>query len=294
MLREDSERYAWKFRKYSRWKDVQSAADDPQCLHRMANSLLNGGSLSVNDFEGICRILERVQRWRFDKHDLSVEPNKRDEWLRLNAFLSLAKRKPSVIGRRLKDLGKLNYSNPEALIELFIISELLEFLRTAGYEVGSIGVMSQQGPLSRKEIVVLVDEIGKTIFEECGLFWEGGSTIQEDLNIILEALDVSEISLVDFHGQLINDEVDVINPVTSLEYGELERSRLLSMRFVKGANIVTINRKHPFIKKLDSLSGRQVAEAMFLAFGDTAADMSADELIIQDFISYLGLHSLEE
>ena len=102
---ERSEDFAWKCRKYSKWKAVHTEKGDAKKLHRMADKLLSDKKVSNNDYQTICMIWEKVQRWRLDKSNFSIEPVKKKPWERLNALLVLADNNPEIITSKLNNYG---------------------------------------------------------------------------------------------------------------------------------------------------------------------------------------------
>jgi len=257
----------------------------------MADSLIDKGLVSIQDFPAVCFIWEKVQRWRLDKKEFAFEPPRRSEWDRLKTVIKIAREQPEVAGAILKEAGIQSIGqDKEADTTRFVLLQVLSFCEEAGFrDVKNI----RQGITSDGSAGILADAInmlGKFIYEECGQAWvRKKQSSLGAVNKLLSDLDISTVEVLDIPAGSISESGLPNRPV--VEYMEGEPRRLFVVKRPGNVNLVEINQNHPFVKKIDVMSGREALEAVARAICAASFELMSQDDCIRDFISYLG-HNL--
>ena len=101
MLAEEFEKkykfYGYKCKKYANWLDVHVSKDSKKILSTVGDSLLDTKTFPLEYLAEISLIWEKIQRWKKDQENFSIEPDLTDGFEKFQRFINLASSKPEVV-----------------------------------------------------------------------------------------------------------------------------------------------------------------------------------------------------
>jgi hypothetical protein len=101
MLPEEFEKkyefYGYKCKKYASWPDVHATKDSKKILSFVGDSLLDNKTFPLEHFSEISLIWEKIQRWKKDRDNFSIEPDLTDGFEKFKRFINLGSSKPEVV-----------------------------------------------------------------------------------------------------------------------------------------------------------------------------------------------------
>ncbi|MDO3380532.1 hypothetical protein [Geoalkalibacter halelectricus] len=291
-LIKNSDDYGWKCRKYIRWEQVHNKATDKVALKTFGDSLLNNKYVERKYLGDIQAVFLNVQKWRFDKEQLSVEPERKTSWERLNIRIEATGSSPSIIVNEITQRNiELNLSDVDEVQEAFWIISSVEFFADQNYgkfaDVQSHNVHIKH---LRGEFYPLLKQL---LLGYLGML----SYSPNELGLLLKTLRYLGFDKLVSHERLpIGNNVNDTQPCkVYVEYCELERERLMKYTYVRDNVVLKINKNHPFCQRYIIVEeAKHHVEELLKAIALSCDDMITNEDIIRQFTSYIGMHLLRE
>lgn len=291
-LKENAKSYGWKCRKYSRWKQVHIEPDDASILHEMGTSLIDEGEVDCAVYARVSEIWLRVQRWRFDKDKLEIDPPKNEAWERMKVGVQVAIEYPHSIVSFLFSRGVKNELNAYSGCMLFLLHHLSDLLQDIGIKpVNEFSDLVQTNSFSKESLdSVLTALVDRLYGEQC----VSTSTARQGVDLINQVLMDLGIDTFVFPDNLPYSDVEVDEePSVIVEYAMLERDKAIDIKTTKGKTIVILNEHHIGIQNMMGISGQNAIEILFAAIGETVNDMPSKEKVLNDFLALFSLHLIQ-
>lgn len=287
----DPTSFAYKCRKYSSWRKIRSSKEDPSRLHHIASSLLDGKSVPIEDFPVICLVWEKVQRWKMDKLNLSIEPPIRPEWQALYAFLKIAIGSPQIVMSSLQDENVVCEDfGKEDLLTLFYIRLIKQFAQTALLTLEDSALnqpLSQIHPVNIESYSI---KLLSPIYKNCCLDFKQRSTLTSTFHNFFFNIGVIEQPNINLDFQISTNNVGRKPEQVTIRHGELASKKIISITSSKGVTVVTVNKNHPFLLKHINSETTNAFDEIFKSLGKTYMDMIGQADFVEDFFDYLGLN----
>lgn len=248
-------------------------------LATVADGLIDDKELARSHLGELNQIFERVQRWRKDKTNFSLEPDLREPFSALSREIKMVTENPTVLlellphryGIRLDGGPDLGLAG-----EIYRAAAVRAFLRGVGYKFVE-GSEDKPASLARR-----VEEHLKGLYKEFAL--KAGQ--QENLiDNFLSGLGI------DFAVPIINVAARGFIP-TRIEHVLVESfpgppSSLVGATFSRGQLVLTYNPRHPWVE--DSMNKGVDVEAFFKAVGYSILGSLGDLELVEGIFARLGI-----
>lgn len=271
--------YGWSCRK---WIRNQESSEDKQILKEFSSSLIDEGTLLNEHLPVINRISERVQRWRRDPVDFSVEPEEREQFKELRRYLSLAGENSLVMEEILRDEFGIDTSSICDLEQIPNIYKLVTVARfsakISGTKFNSFSDVNASQVQANELFGDLLDSFGyekpsnsielagmvEWFLEECGLQFQ------------IEVPEQNSSAQRYLSQQIFTEQISVSKEV------------LCKFEYRQGKVYIRLNQDHAFCGK--SLSSHDLRNSLMLALGDTYLSQLGASEVIEGFIAELGIN----
>lgn len=281
----DPTTFGWQCRKYLRWTAVQTHADDRAALKSMADSLIDDASLDTKLLPTINRIFERVQRWRKDKENFSIEPDERENYIDLKRNIALAIENPALITELLSlrlNIASSGPENDDDLVTLFYAAVIAEFLKDfkggpfCDRKIHSIDV---------KTIPAVVAKGLLDVYRDFGLGL-GRREKEQPLDILRTFLGDIGIAATIKSVRARESSVKLSIPAAIVETVEALDSVFVRTSYRQGKLYIAYNTRHPWV----IAAGSKPADlpALFKAIGESTLSMLGDKDTLDLFFDHLG------
>jgi len=273
---ENSTQYGWSCRK---WIRHQSSPTDKKALKEFADFLIDAGSLQLSLLPKINCIAEKVQRWRKDSINLSLEPDERDEFKELRRYLALARENPAAM------LGVLRAD--------------FKILNVQDIRLETLPLVFKQLAVSRfvRKIKCIETDIARTVDDAV-------RSARTDINELLSAFgNPQQNGVVDLTDWVLNEcglsaELVAPNAIPQFEQEDKRlvfveaaagnKRELCGFEYRQGKVYVRANTEHQFVKALSDRN--DLISALMLALGETYLSQFGNREFIEEFAAELGLN----
>ncbi len=278
--------FAFKCKKYAYWSQVHTHKDSKESLLQISTLLSNGHVIDVDQYECLLLIWERVQRWKKDKENLSLEPTKSKEFARLESLCKNGSEEYLLVASKLQGDG----FTPEELdpIEIWQVFKAVicrDFLISTRNSPENLKNRFEKLPDFSSDHTETINSVSEAI---CDLY------DYHEYEIEKKSLAVDTL-LVDFDlpaekswksSQKVSS-VSLAQPKVLVSSEEAEASVFVTLRQVRGDIVITINPLHPFFK-LTNFHVSKDFKRFINCFGLAALDDLGNLEHIEEFLSSLG------
>lgn len=276
---ESTTQFGWSCRK---WIRHQSSQADKKALKEFADSLIDAGTLRLSLLPRINCIAEKVQRWRKDSVNFSLEPDERDEFKELRRYLALAEENPAaMLGVMRTDFKILDAQNIplEALPLVFKLLAVGRFV----------------GKTKRIETAV-----ARSVDDAVRCAEAGMADLLADFGNPQRNADLDGRKLTDWLLTECGLSVELVAPsahpqcgfedkrLVFVESATASKRELCGFEYRQGKVYVRANTEHQFIKALSD--HKDLVSALMLALGETYLSQLGNREFIEEFAAELGLN----
>ena len=237
----------WKCRKYIKWDQVQAGRGDKVILKDFADALIDDGRLETKHLGAINRIFEKVQRWRLDPENLSVEPDVRAGYDSLRRSFHVATENPQVIEAILVRSGWLSdKTDVECFRALFLMHEIADFLQSLSGSP-TLSVTKSIASLCQSEIEKLTRSAIRDVYRDFGLkplAKNAGSLTDQFLADLDLSFDIDVLSVLNSTADDALAEV----PQVVVEFTEIDNESLITIKFIRGQLVILVNAHHSWLR----------------------------------------------
>lgn len=281
----------WKCRKYQRWTDIHVENGDREILKAVGDGLIDHDVVLLEHFGRISEIFLNVQRWRYDKEKLSVDPPHESLWDKVDNEIALGEDALAFVKKTLGALGISTDATDSGFARAVVIfeqilsmaegQELLECDR-GGTEI-AVAFESKSAWLSyaRDHVAAMYTAVGTDPPESSSIVGVLQSVCR-DIGLCkyqeIAEKDLSEIVVTDSAKKIV------------IRHGQLPERKLFSIDYAQGIVVVTLNDNHSFIHEVlkEDHSSRLFHQLVY-AYAKSANAMVGASDDIDRFTSYLGL-----
>jgi len=275
--------YAFKCKKYAYWKDVHSSANAKDLLLSCFESLKSNEDLALEQFEEIEKSWERVQRWKKDKENLSLEPNKTKSFLKFEAECQAGCLNPDFILPYISDIhfGDANEAIDPDIVWLTFLSKALDsFLYDSALVPDAV---KQIDPADFASFLEYVDQKVVVLYDYLG-YSLGGNELGTAILTLLSDLGIAyEKEWIDID---VTKSIRPVNTVSILMQDD-DPSKFITFRGSMGNMNIVVNPNHPTFLTPELFSNTQV-RLIIEALGNAALDNIGDIDKIQDYVNTVG------
>jgi hypothetical protein len=275
--------YAFKCKKYAYWKDVHSSAESKDLLLSCFESLKSNEELSLEQYEEIQKIWEKVQRWKKDKEKLSFQPAKTKSFLKLEAECQAGSLNSDFILSYISDIDFDVTADPKEpdIIWLTFLSKVLDnFLCDSSHIPDEVKELDASGC---SDFLEYVDQKIVFLYDYLGYSLEGNDVGTAILTILSDFGIAYEKEWVDID---VTKSARPLSTVSILTQDD-DLSKFIIFRGSMGNMSVVVNPNHPAFLGSEVFSNRQV-RVMIEALGQAALDNIGDIDKIQDYVNTVG------
>ena len=239
---DNATQYGWSCRK---WIRHQSSATDKKALKEFADSLIDSGTLRLALLPQINCIAEKVQRWRKDASNFSLEPDERDEFKELRRYLALARENPAaMLGVLRSDFKVLDAQS----IQLEALPLSFKQLAVARFFKKVRGIETSIARLLKDAVLCAATDIDE-LLADFGSPHRGAVVDRNNLaDWVLNEIGLSaELVAPSALPQCGLEDRRLV----FLETGTASKSQLCAFEYRQGKVYVRANTEHLFIKALN-------------------------------------------
>lgn len=286
----NAESFGWKCRKYIRWKTVHKAPEDAEILRFFADALINERKILPKFYGRVCEIFLQVQRWRFDRDHMAIEPPIRPEWEKLKQLALLARSMPSVVPAELTRAGiNLVEADSRSLQIAYHAYNLDDFFRAvAGSDYEAVARKAVRKTIAEEPAKLLEAQLSpwNTLV---GASIDSTAPPDQFLTMVFDSLGMDGI-VIDAALRFAPQLGSTSGSTVVVRYEAFEGLRLAKAQFLKGILILTVNLAHPYVESLQKDSMAKAAfDQLMTALALSYADLSVESEVLDDFIDSLGL-----
>lgn len=275
--------YAFKCKKYAYWKDVHSSVDSKDILLGCFDALKRYENLTLEQFEEIEKIWEKVQRWKKDKVNLNLEPNKTKSFLKFEAECQTGCLNSDFILSYIscENFGDADEAIDPDIVWLTFLSKVLDnFLCNSALIPDAI---KQINSADFGSFLEYVDQKVIVLYDSLGYSLSGNELGTAILTLISDLGIVYEREWMDID---VTKSIGPVNTVSILTQGD-DSSKFITFRGSMGNMNVIVNPNHPAFLTSELLSNAQV-RLIVEALGNAALDNIGDIDKIQDYVNTVG------
>ena len=291
-IQKDPVGYGWKCRKYIRWVLVHETRADRNALKVVGDELVDNNRLNQDLYLEICPVFLNVQKWRLDKENLSVEPERRANWEELRIVIEAANDSPALM---VNDVQQRNISHENCNVveiqEAFWMVKIVEFFNEI-----SLGSFSDI-ILHDTEVETLRYSFNKSLKDffssYVASFPYPGSTSQA-IESLFEFMGLDGLTF--YEGlNCATEKLDTAKRKIFIEYCKLSRDEFLQIGFSKNDLLLKINSNHPFCGLFsENKEQKHLFEKFLKSYALSYDDLISDGSTLDRFTKYLGLNLLRE
>lgn len=276
--------FGWKCRKYINWADIQSEKDDRKTLKAFGDDLIDNNHLDVRYFGAISRMFYKVQQWKLDKNNFSIEPATRLEWDYLYTLINNSVNNPDIIILFLNDykvdsngLSKIEIQN------IFYFIPLVEYFQKSlpdvniGYSINNIDKIDNK---------LVLKTVGP-YYEHFGLILENNENVFNMLQNIYADLGILNLTQ---HKDLNLEPKIISKQQISFIYKQLDRTTFINIKNHKNSILVEVNSRNKYVNlSLKENSLKSHFETFLKAYVLTISELPELQKSLNTLNAYLAL-----
>ena len=265
-----------------KWIRNQENPKDKQVLKEFSGSLIDEGTILYEYLPEINRISERVQRWRRDPIDFSIEPEERDQFKELRRYLSLARENPSVMHEILRTefgIDANSIGSLDRVPDIYKLATVTRFSAQIGGKKFSCSLNVEAAKTQALEFFGdLLDSFG----------YEKPSDSSELMGTVEWFLEECDLKFQIEIPKFISSDQNCLRQLIAIEEFSAKKEVLCKFEYRQGKVYVRVNQEHLFCD--NSLRIQDSCGCLMLALGDTYLSQLGASDAIEEFIAELGIN----
>ncbi len=275
--------YGFKCKKYSNWLEVYVSKDSKKILSSVGDSLLDKQKFPLEYLSEISLVWEKVQRWRKDGDNFSIEPDLTDGFEKFQRLITLASIKPEVVDAFITDHSyDCNSIDISTRWELFLSICLRDFILADKRVAKKIEVQT----IGDEDYRIFILNTANALKNICNF-------LSKDINKLSPNKTI--LKFISFLGIRSDPEVTersiLIRPSSSnviVEFFEGPKTEFIKFQELQGSLVIKLNKLHRSNEKNNPFKNIFDNKDFWLTVGEALKSHMGSIDEIQSFLDTLG------